>query len=251
MSTSFGNNKRKPGATAGAVTEAKRRATLAQNWNDYSKQPKVAGASIVPSIMGRNAGIQSMLYAQNNGVPPIMPSSVTYTPGLLFSGYLRPNTTPIPNINNPPSWGTLANNIIPVILNSGYATNGIFISMASSSNPPANSAMYANGFFRPPISGSYIFSIYRDDTFQMKLNGQNITFTGANPGVSTPIALTAGTYYPLEMLISNNAAGFRFFIKQIIVNSNTVFNLGTINPTPPLNTIPSVDQLPLSSCFYN
>jgi hypothetical protein len=69
MSTSFGNNKRKPGATAGAVTEAKRRATLAQNWDEYSKQPKVPSASIVPSFFGRNAGIQSMFYAQNNGFP--------------------------------------------------------------------------------------------------------------------------------------------------------------------------------------
>jgi hypothetical protein len=67
MSTSFGNNKPKPGATAGAVTEAKRRAALAQNWDDYSKNPKVPTASIVPSIMGRNAGIQSIFYAQNNG----------------------------------------------------------------------------------------------------------------------------------------------------------------------------------------
>ena len=67
MSTSFGNNKPKPGATASSVTEAKRRAAVAQNWNDYSKQPKVPSASVMPTIVSRNAGIQSVFYAENNG----------------------------------------------------------------------------------------------------------------------------------------------------------------------------------------
>jgi hypothetical protein len=205
--------------------------------------------------MGRNAGIQSMLYAQNNGVPPFIPSAVTYTPGLLFSGYLRPSANPIPNIINAPStWGTLANNIIPGILNTAnYANNGIFISMLSTQNPPPNSAMYVTGFFRAPISGSYVFSIYKDDNVQMKLNNQLIIdIVGSNPSVSTPIVLIAGTYYPLEMLISNNAGGFRFFITQISVNSVVKFDLGNGgNVTPALNTVPSVNTLPLSSCFYN
>ena len=253
MSSSFGNNKRKPGATAGAVTEAKRRATLAANWDDYSKNPKVPGASIVPSIMGRNAGIQSIFNAQNNG--SVSGSSLEYTLGLLFSGYLRATQNPIPNINDPPStWGTLANTIIPVILNSDYATNGIFISMLGSSNPPANSALYINGFFRAPISGSYIFDICRDDTLQIILNNQSIvnTTTGSGFITSTPIQLIAGTYYPLQILISNNAGGFRFFIRTITVDSIVKFNLGTGgNVTPPLNTVPTVNTLPLSSCFYN
>jgi hypothetical protein len=270
MSSSFGNNKRKPGATAGAVTEAKRRATLAQNWDDYSKQPKVAGASIVPSIMGRNAGIQSVFNAQNNGSVPVIPSlqytsntqnngsapvipALQYTSGLLFSGYLRANQNPIPNINNLSTWGSLANNILPVILNSGYASNGIFISMLGTSNPPANSAMYINGFFRAPISGSYQFDICRDDTLQMILNNQSILNTAGSGFItSTPIQLIANTFYPLQILISNNTGGFRFFIRKITVDSIEKFNLGTSgNTTPSLTTNPSLNLLPLSSCFYN
>ncbi len=249
MSSSFGNNKRKPGATAGAVTEAKRRATLAQNWDDYSKQPKVAGASIVPSIMGRNAGIQSIFYAQNNGYIPTIPS-LQYISGLLFSGYLRSGGTPI--ISNPSLWGIPDDTIIPVILNSAYATNGIFISMAGTQNPPANSALYINGFFRAPISGSYIFNIYRDDTLEIKLNNQTIVSSTTNSGfiTSTPIQLIGGTYYPLQILISNNTGGFRFFIRTITVDSIVKFNLGTgTNQTPSLNTVPSINTLPLSSCF--
>lgn len=67
MSSSFGNNKPKPGATAASVTEAKRRAAVAQNWNEYSKQPKVSSASVMPTVVSRNAGIQSIFYAENNG----------------------------------------------------------------------------------------------------------------------------------------------------------------------------------------
>lgn len=250
MSTSFGNNKRKPGATAGAVTEAKRRATLAANWEDYSKQPKVPGASIVPSIMGRNAGIQSIFNAQNNGSNPIPPiPSSAYIPGLKFAGFewsfYSSGNTSVPTILDILSWGQQHNSIlseIDSVVNSTYLNDGKIIKYIT---PPAariNTAVYMTGYYQAPISGNYVFGFKSDDGFQLIFNNilppiinSPVIQSGSveiNNNLS-PIALIAGVYYPISMLWSNNNGGSFLNLTRITVNGTNIF---LNNPPSPLVT---------------
>jgi hypothetical protein len=72
MSSSFGDNKRKPGAGASAVTEARRLATIAQTWTFPSKGPRVTTGTQVAGAVARNSGVLSLKYAEQNGyaIPP-------------------------------------------------------------------------------------------------------------------------------------------------------------------------------------
>lgn len=74
MSSSFGDNKRKPGAGASAVTEARRLAAVAQTWTSPSKQPKVTSGTQVAGVMSRNSGVLSLKNAEQNGyaIPPVI-----------------------------------------------------------------------------------------------------------------------------------------------------------------------------------
>ncbi len=75
MSSSFGDNKRKPGAGASAVTEARRLAALAATWTFPSKGPRVTTGTQVASASARNAGVLGLKYAEQNGAVYVPPSS--------------------------------------------------------------------------------------------------------------------------------------------------------------------------------
>jgi hypothetical protein len=45
-----------PGGSASSVTEARRLNTIAQTWDQPSKQPKVPSGNVMPSVFARNAG---------------------------------------------------------------------------------------------------------------------------------------------------------------------------------------------------
>jgi hypothetical protein len=75
MSSSFGDNKRKPGAGASAVTEARRLAALAATWTFPSKGPRVTSGSQVAAATARNAGVLALKYAEQNGSVYIPPES--------------------------------------------------------------------------------------------------------------------------------------------------------------------------------
>ena len=57
MSSSFGDSKRKPGASSSQLIENRRLATMAQTWTFSSKQAKVPSGSYIPSVMGRLSGV--------------------------------------------------------------------------------------------------------------------------------------------------------------------------------------------------
>jgi hypothetical protein len=203
MSSSFGNNKRKPGATAGAVTEAKRRATLAANWDDYSKQRKVPSESIVPSIMGRNAGIQSIFYAQNNGsnpyVPPITPPpygslyfdgsgfvTVPFTnlgiynanSVLTIDWFQKMTTVPAdsgaPAFPRPWCFGNAANGPLSVSIEGSSSTSSI-VRVFSRSSPTVTAVVNS-----PPVPNTVLkdwchFALVKyGTTYRVFLNGQSI-----------------------------------------------------------------------------
>lgn len=67
MSSSFGDNKRKPGAGASAVTEARRLATIAQTWTFPSKGSRVTSGTQVAAVGARNSGALALNYAEQNG----------------------------------------------------------------------------------------------------------------------------------------------------------------------------------------
>jgi hypothetical protein len=85
MNSSFGDNKRKPGASSSSVTEARRLATLAQTWTFPSKQPRVVSGIQVASAMARGAGRLALLNAEQNGALQDPPTETFVVTGLLRS----------------------------------------------------------------------------------------------------------------------------------------------------------------------
>lgn len=76
MSSSFGDNKRRLGASASSLTEAKRRAAVAQTWDFSSKQRKLPSASYVTAVNGLQASLLTVQNAESNGVLPSISLSV-------------------------------------------------------------------------------------------------------------------------------------------------------------------------------
>jgi hypothetical protein len=70
MNSSFGDNKKRLGSSASSVTEAKRRATVAQTWDFSSKQPRIPSASFSTTVQGMQSSTLAFQNARNSGVVP-------------------------------------------------------------------------------------------------------------------------------------------------------------------------------------
>jgi hypothetical protein len=70
MSSSIGDNKRRQGASSSSLTEARRRAVIAQTWDFPSKQRKVPSASFVTAVNGLQSSIVTIQNIENAGVVP-------------------------------------------------------------------------------------------------------------------------------------------------------------------------------------
>ena len=147
-------------------------------------------------------------------------------------------------IDGPLTWGTQDNSKLTL---TGYAPllNGDFIpyfydGALGAMDAYDNVAIYMFGFFRAPVTGSYIFTVNSDDGFQMAINPGNLVLNNpgrstTGSGTSTPISLTAGTYYPFDALWSNGSGAVVLEFTDVTVDGQSLTNdLG----------------IPLKECFF-
>jgi hypothetical protein len=158
-----------------------------------------------------------------------------------------PNTTP----GNKPSladsvgtWGTNDNTKLDL---PGFQIpspiDGVFLlpfePAPSDGNAYDNVAIYIFGFFRAPISGTYVFTSQSDDGFQMTINPGNRIIdqpgrTTNGSGVSSPIELVGGQKYSFDALWSNGTGALGLAITDIRVDGLS---------------LPNDYGIPIFSCF--
>ena len=181
-----------------------------------------------------------------SGVIPLGLTFPPFPPGdfvsfLNFTMYVKGSGSPTPVITDPSTWGPKDNTNLNALMAgtggtpcAGGADGTIIPRKGSSPSGYAYISLHVTGFYTAPVSGSYSFHFQTDDGVTMILNGVTITshpgYSAAGTYDSTPIALTAGTKYPMEILWSNGTGGLNLCITQINVNSSN------IQPSYPFNT---------------
>lgn len=174
-----------------------------------------------------------------SGKIPFVVSEIPPPPatGLIYTGYALPGgtTTPDPDlVDGSAAWGTVDNSKITLLGTPGV-TDGVIVPSHDGTGDPdyTKIAVYMVGYYRAPVTGSYVFNITHDDGFQLKVNG---TFVLNSPGIgtvgsnvnSTPINLAAGEYYTFEGLWSNGTGVASLRFNSVKVDSVNIM------PTYPL-----------------
>jgi hypothetical protein len=78
-----------------------------------------------------------------------------------------------------------------------------------------------HGYFIPPETGSYVFSMAHDDGYVFTINGNTYSNPDHDPTEYTaPIQLTAGVYYPISFSIDLNNYGAGWMQLGFVVNGN-------------------------------
>ena len=142
------------------------------------------------------------------------------------------------------AWGTQNNARLSLPGFSGLATTD-FIPYYYDGSPGGmndydNVSIYMFGFFRAPVTGTYIFTVESDDGLQIAINPGNLIINQPGQasnggGTSTPISLTGGVKYPFDALWSNGSGAIKFIITDITVNGQSLpNNLG----------------IPIKECFF-
>jgi hypothetical protein len=179
MSSSFGDNKRKPGAGASAVTEARRLAALAATWTFPSKGPRVTTGTQVAAATARNAGVLGLKYAEQNGS--------------------------VPNTTAP------ENDVIVVDFNNAILSSGTYVVNVSVGNISSARFLIKNmkagwgaNFFcilTPALSGPPVFTVKVNDTAvdSETVNLSGVTRVSAQGGVLSSddgLSLSTTTTFP-------------------------------------------------------
>jgi hypothetical protein len=144
--------------------------------------------------------------------------------GLTYEGYDCTGTTP--TIATPATYGTRDDSKLTLLGVPG-ATDGQIVQGATGTTYD-NISVHLTGYFRAPQSGSYVFSVVSDDGFQMTINGSSvISPTGAMKSTpisadTTPVSMTAGSYYPINALWANGGGLAKLFITQMKVNGTNI-----------------------------
>lgn len=99
MNYSFGDNKKRQSGSASSLTEARRRAVVAQTWNFNSKQPKIPSASFITTVEAMNASTLAFENARNAGVVPRINLSVDVPSSLLTATKVVSDFAPVRIIN--------------------------------------------------------------------------------------------------------------------------------------------------------
>lgn len=174
----------------------------------------------------------------NSIYPTPVSSSVTFTLAVgdstadltyaRYDGGAASSSTP--NFENPAGWGTSNPNYAALL--SGTA-NELFY--AENTPSEQNVAMYFDGFYKAPVSGSYVFTYSSDDGIELYLNGTEIInapgATAVHTGNSTAITLVANRYYSFRGLWTNGTNTGNLVLNPVTVGGST-----NVNITNPIKT---------------
>ena len=135
-----------------------------------------------------------------------------------------------PTIENSGGWGTFNSNYTALL--SGTA-NELFYA----ENIPAeqNVAVLFDGYYKAPVSGSYVFSYSADDGIELYFNNVKIIngpgATVTHSGSSTTVTLVANRYYRFRGLWTNGTN-----VGNLVMNPVTVNGTTNVNTTYPIKT---------------
>ena len=133
----------------------------------------------------------------------------------------------VPIITNPATWGTRNDTLLtPLLLTGDNPTADGAVVPFKEDQPEYNYvSLHITGSYIAPANGSYVFTVVSDDGVTIKLGGVTImshpTYTAAGTYTSTPITLTKGTKYPIEILWSNGTGGLELTFTDTLVNGTT------------------------------
>jgi hypothetical protein len=153
------------------------------------------------------------------------------TAGLTYARYDGGSASgSTPTIENPDGWGAFNSNYAAIL--SGTA-NELFYA----ENIPAeqNVAMSFIGFYKAPVSGSYVFTYASDDGIELYMNDVTkiINAPGASSihnGSSSAITLVANRYYEIRGLWTNGSNTGNLVLNPVTVggtNVNTAYPIKT------------------------
>ena len=175
--------------------------------------------------------------------------------GLTYEGYNCESTAPV--IGTPASYGTRDDTKLALFPVPGTVDGQIV--PAKTGVTYANISIHFTGYFRAPLTGTYVFSIESDDGIQIYLNNTLIVdsttiVASAGPPIvyqtmkngtfaddTDSIFLDAGAYYPINGLWANGSGAAKLFITAVKVNGSNIMPtypffscLYTSIPPPPL-----------------
>lgn len=200
--------------------------------NNYLLETKLAGCS----------------KCQYNPIENYTPDTTPPRPvgdGLMYSSYRFQsnigNTKP-DLLDGAGAWGTGDGTVLQLPALSGLQTTD-FIPYynATGQSEYDNIAVYMVGYFRAPVTGSYVFTVESDDGFQLVMvtpgnliiNNPGRVTNGS--GSSTPISLTGGEYYLMDALWSNGSGAIKLVFTDITVDGQS---------------LPNDLDIPIKECFF-
>jgi hypothetical protein len=190
-----------------------------------SATPLVNGTSYNVRLMNITVDYEETTNPQSTTIP-MTPN--LFVAGLTINGFDSISTDPAPDLtDDPPYYGATADNT-KVGLFAIPEGGNTFLPNTTPASPAAYEyvSFRMTGYFRAPLDGEYEFEFESDDGLQVKFNGNvilnNSGWSTTGSGTTSAVTLTAGRYYPLEILYANGSTSYKLLVTSITVDSTDI-----------------------------